>query len=70
MALKESRKVGETGIFLATAHPAKFKETVENCIGKEIEIPKGLEAFTKQKKQSLPLPREFAAFKKALINLS
>ena len=70
MALKESREAGETGIFLATAHPAKFKETVENCIGKEIEIPKGLEAFTKQKKQSLPLPREFAAFKKALINLS
>ncbi|HBU45608.1 MAG TPA: threonine synthase [Porphyromonadaceae bacterium] len=70
LALRESRKTGETGVFLATAHPAKFKETVENCIGKEIEIPKELEAFMKQKKQSHPLPRSFTAFKKALINLS
>ncbi|HBK42133.1 MAG TPA: threonine synthase, partial [Porphyromonadaceae bacterium] len=60
----------EAGIFLATAHPAKFKETVESCIAKEIEIPEGLGAFMKQKKQSYPLPRNFAAFKKALINLS
>lgn len=70
LALKESRKAGETGVFLATAHPAKFKETVENCIGKEIEIPKGLKTFMKQTKQSLLLPRDFTAFKKALINLS
>jgi len=70
LALKEGRKAGEAGIFLATAHPAKFKETVESCIAKEIEIPKGLGAFMKQKKQSYPLPRNFAAFKKALINLS
>ena len=70
LALKENRESGETGIFLATAHPAKFKETVENCIGKEIEIPKRLEAFMKQTKQSQPLPRDFAAFKKALLKLS
>ena len=70
LALKKGRKASEAGIFLATAHPAKFKETVESCIAKEIEIPKGLGAFMKQKKQSYPLPRNFAAFKKALINLS
>ncbi len=69
LALKESKKAGETGIFLATAHPAKFKETVEDCIGKEIEIPEGLKAFMKRKKQSLPLSREFPQFKNCLISL-
>ena len=70
LALKESKKAGETGIFLATAHPAKFKETVEDCIGKTIEIPGGLKAFMKGKKQSSPLSKDFIQFKKALINLS
>ena len=70
LALKESKKAGETGIFLATAHPAKFKETVEDCIGKTIEIPEGLKAFMKGKKQSFPLSKDFIQFKKALINLS
>ena len=69
LALKESKKAGETGIFLATAHPAKFKETVEDCIGKEIEIPEGLKAFMRQKKQSLPLSRDFSQFKNCLISL-
>ncbi|HHV85466.1 MAG TPA: threonine synthase [Petrimonas sp.] len=69
LALKEGKKAGETGIFLATAHPAKFKETVENCIEKEIEIPEGLKAFMKQKKQSLPLSREFSQFKNCLNSL-
>ena len=38
-ALKDEKKPDETGVFLATAHPAKFKETVEECIGSTIEIP-------------------------------
>ena len=29
----------ETGIFLETAHPAKFLETVEGIIGDKVEIP-------------------------------
>lgn len=70
LALKESKKPDETGVFLATAHPAKFKETVEKCIGKEIEIPEELAAFMKRKKQSHPLSNNFSQFKKALINLS
>lgn len=70
LALKEGKQNGETGIFLATAHPAKFKETVENCIGKEMEIPQKLAQFMKRKKQSLPLSNDFQTFKKALINLS
>ena len=70
LALKESKKPNETGVFLATAHPAKFKETVENCIGKPIEIPAGLQAFMQGEKQAYPLSNDFNLFKKALINLS
>ncbi len=70
LALKESKKSDETGVFLATAHPAKFKETVEECIGSNIEIPTRLKAFMQQKKQLFPLSNDFIQFKKALINLS
>lgn len=37
-ALKEGLKPGETGVFLETAHPAKFLETVEGIIGETVEF--------------------------------
>ena len=69
-ALKEGKKPGEKGIFLATAHPAKFKETVESCINSKIEIPAGLEKFALKQKHSYSIPEDFNIFKKALINLT
>ena len=65
-ALQELLEPGETGIFLETAHPAKFKETVENITGNEIEIPERLQAFMAGEKQSIPLSADFAAFKNLL----
>ncbi|MDD5824811.1 MAG: threonine synthase, partial [Prevotellaceae bacterium] len=38
-ALSEQLKAGETGVFCETAHPAKFKDTVDSIIGAEVEIP-------------------------------
>lgn len=70
LALKEGLQPGETGIFLATAHPAKFKETVEECTGEALEIPDGLAAFMQGKKQAMPLPNDFNLFKKTLFRLS
>lgn len=67
MALKRNKKEGETGVFLATAHPAKFKETVEECIGKNIEIPEGLKAFMKNKKETISSSKEYDDFRKILI---
>ena len=67
-ALKEGLKPGETGVFLETAHPAKFKDTVEKVIGQEVEIPAKLAAFMKGKKHSIPLSKEFADFKKFLLS--
>ena len=37
--LKNSLKEGETGIFLGTAHPAKFKEVVDKTLGIDIALP-------------------------------
>ncbi len=70
LALKQGKHTNETGVFLATAHPSKFKETVESCNGQSIEIPEGLKAFMQGEKQSMPLSNDFNLFKKALIILS
>lgn len=57
----------ETGLFLETAHPAKFKETVEKIIGQNIEVPAKLQAFMKGKKQSIELNKTFDTFKQYLL---
>ena len=41
-ALQYSAKEDELGVFLGTAHPAKFKEVVESILGQPIGLPKEL----------------------------
>jgi threonine synthase len=67
-ALKEGLKEGEVGLFLETAHPAKFKSTVDKILGADIEIPAKLQAFMKGTKQSISLSKEFTEFKNFLMN--
>ncbi|MDD4488923.1 MAG: threonine synthase [Paludibacter sp.] len=66
-ALKDGMQSGETGVFLETAHPAKFLDTVQNIIGEEIEIPEKLREFMKGEKQSLQMSKEFESFKSYLL---
>ena len=66
-ALKEGLRAGETGVFLETAHPAKFKDTVDAILGKSIDIPAKLQAFMKGTKQSVPMSKDFADFKQFLL---
>ncbi len=68
LALKSSLKEDEKGIFLETAHPAKFAETVSEIIGKEVKIPQKLQEFMKGKKQSVELGRDFEGFKAFLLS--
>ena len=68
-ALEEKLEKSETGIFMETAHPAKFLETVEKIIGSKVEIPQKLQEFMKGTKQSLELPKDFETFKKYLMSL-
>ena len=67
-ALKDLLKERETGVFCETAHPAKFKDTVEPVIGCEIKIPSRLAAFMRGEKRSIVMPKEFSAFKEFLMS--
>jgi threonine synthase len=60
---------GLTGIFLETAHPAKFLETVEEVIGEKVEMPERLAAFSKGTKVSVPISPEYGDFKAYLMEL-
>ncbi|MCK5136243.1 MAG: threonine synthase [Bacteroidales bacterium] len=59
---------GYTGIFLETAHPAKFKESVEEVTGKPVEIPERLAVFADREKTSTPLKPAYRDFKSYLLN--
>ena len=66
-ALCEQLQPDETGVFLETAHPAKFKETVDSIDGIDITIPPRLRQFMEGKKQSIPMTRRFDDFKQFLL---
>ena len=66
-ALKDMLEDGETGVFCETAHPAKFKETVENAINAETDIPPRLAEFMKGTKESVNMTNSFSDFKAFLM---
>lgn len=66
-ALEDGLKEGEVGVFCETAHPAKFKEKVDDILGIDVEIPDRLAAFMKGEKQSVPMTKTFADFKTYLM---
>jgi len=68
-ALQEGLAANEIGVFLETAHPAKFLETVENIIGEKVEIPQKLQEFMKGEKKSLPMTKDFESFKSYLMSI-
>ncbi len=67
-ALQEGLHEGEVGFFLETAHPAKFKQVVDDICGTDVEIPARLQAFMKRQKQSIPMSKDFAEFKAYLMS--
>ena len=67
-ALKDNSKAGEIGVFLETAHPAKFLETVEGIIAQPVAIPEKLQAFMKGEKQSIAMGKTFGELKSILLN--
>ncbi len=66
-ALSTLKNDDEVGIFLETAHPAKFGEVISKAIGREAEMPARLQAFLKGEKQSVELGNDFNGFKKFLM---
>ena len=67
-ALADGLKPGEVGVFCETAHPAKFKEKVDDILGIDVDIPARLRAFMQGQKQSVPMSKDFADFKQYLMN--
>ena len=63
--LKEN-KMNAYGIFAETAHPAKFKEVVEDTLKISIQIPSELQKFLLHAKKSMPLANSYESFKNFL----
>ncbi len=59
-----------TGIVLATAHPAKFRETVEPLIGREIPLPERLAVCLQRERKVRPLEPSVEALREALLGSS
>ncbi|OCG22348.1 threonine synthase [Gilliamella sp. App2-1] len=67
--LRDQLQDGEYGLFLGTAHPAKFKEVVEDILGKSIPLPKALAERADMTLLSHNMPDDFAKLRDFLINL-
>ena len=66
-ALADGLNLGEVGVFCETAHPAKFKEKVDEILGIDVEIPERLANFMKGQKQIVPMSKDFTDFKQYLM---
>lgn len=64
--LNEQLADGETGLFLCTAHPAKFKEVVDDILGKDIPLPAPLAKHNAMELLSLERDNDFAQLKVVL----
>lgn len=65
--LKDQLQAGETGIFLCTAHPAKFKESVERILGIELPLPEALDKHNKMELLSDTMAADFAQLRNYLL---
>lgn len=66
-ALRDQLKQGEYGLFLGTAHPAKFKESVEAILGKTLPLPQPLADRADLPLLSHSLPADFAALRRLMM---
>lgn len=56
-------------IFLETAHPAKFKTTVEKAIPTEVELPDYLKDIQNKEKKATRMSAEFDSFKEWMLSM-
>ncbi|EOX4461825.1 threonine synthase [Vibrio alginolyticus] len=64
--LEEQLQDGETGLFLCTAHPAKFKEVVDDILESDIDLPAPLAKHAAMELLSEDLDADFDALKQVL----
>lgn len=68
-AVSHDLEEGEIGLFLGTAHPAKFRETVENVLGNPISLPKPLADVAGEDSLAVDLPASYEALKQHMMSL-
>lgn len=68
-AVSHDLEDGEIGLFLGTAHPAKFRETVENVLGNPISLPKALADVAGEDSLAVDLPASYDALKQHMMDL-
>lgn len=66
-ALTDSLEDGETGLFLCTAHPAKFRETIEETLNRPIPLPEELQQVTEKEVLSVSMPADFGLLREYLM---
>lgn len=66
-ALEHTLTEDEVGLFLGTAHPAKFRETVENVLGTPISLPEPLAKCAAEKSLAEPIENSYDALKQAMF---
>lgn len=66
--LSEHLKAGEVGIFLGTAHPAKFKQEVDATLGIDLPLPKALAERIALDKQKELMAADFATLKEYMLD--
>ncbi|EPE2693983.1 threonine synthase [Vibrio alginolyticus] len=64
--LEEQLQDGETGLFLCTAHPAKFKEVVDDILESDIDLPAPLAKHAAMELLSEDLDADFDGLKQVL----
>ncbi len=50
---------GQKGIFLETAHPVKFPDTVEKFTGESVHIPESVQALFSKKRTSVKIKADY-----------
>jgi threonine synthase len=67
-ALNDNLTENETGVFLCTAHPAKFRETIEDVLKRDIVLPAALEQVAEKQVLSTNMPADYAELRRFLTN--
>jgi threonine synthase len=69
LALQEAvaAEPGAVGVFVATAHPGKFREVVEPAIGRSVPLPRPLQEALGRPRHSISMDVDYAALREFLL---
>ncbi len=67
---KQTHPEFKSGVFLETAHPAKFIESVESALETKVKLPQALEDLKTKTVLSEEFPNDFSKLKSWLLNRS